>query len=243
MMAGAVIIQLIMFIIVGVGLYFLIKRKPTVRKRWISSRKMHYLLAGYIVILIISAVVYFLLPKEEIAANKETLKSMDEVLKESDNVNSFAYQGDFKKIDDKYVKERISFPYEEDTLEIDQSAALSGQWLIVVEKKESDDNLIDIAYYEAPSRMNGVDVSEYFGEVDIQIESNRLLLSEDSVQELSFSQFTKPFLLSQFSDEKDTGMNFDYYWGSRILHLSIPQRLEIINDYNDVIHYLDEEPE
>ncbi|MGD7045060.1 hypothetical protein [Jeotgalibacillus proteolyticus] len=233
-----IVFQFVFFCLVFAGIFFLFRKAPKKRKILFSTKKMFIVLAGYVGILLLSMVLYYLLPELKMEDTKEALGSREEAFEEGAEVYEAAHRGDFEEIPEEYLIVEKTIPFDKNTLLIQPGMLSETMAVIAIERVEKEGE-IQLVHYRSPDRLNGIDISHEFEDTEINAVENQLIFTSSSTGEISYTQFSKPMILSQFNPSGRSGMGFDYQAGTEAILLKVPENIEILKEDDDFVIYLD----
>lgn len=140
-------------------------------------------------------------------------------------------KGKLDNLESVYKKGELNYQYSENELEIAPLKEGMGISNIFVERKETNDNKIQVFFYTTPTILKNYDVTEAMNPPRVYFTGKRLNIIAPEKAEIHVARFTKEFTLVQFSDEK---WIFDHQqndlMGINIIYLQIPKNLKILND-------------
>ncbi|MEK3889188.1 hypothetical protein [Bacillus sp. FSL K6-3431] len=192
-------------------------------------------LGSYLTILCISAIVYGLLPVENANIHAITEKEVNRI---SDVFNENIFSGKTENMDPAFIKDEWTLDYDKDKLTILQPEGYFDG-MIVIERKPEDDEKIEGTYY-ANAIIGGVDVTPEIIPTKVDLNGDTLELIIPAMVELKFSLTKKEFPINQFTEEGRFKRNPSSFTENQLLYLRIPQNLEIINNQDLFIHYVEE---
>jgi len=208
---------------------------------------MFIILGGYIGILFLSMVMFYILPKHEVVGLGSTPSPPPHLMDDPYDENAFydqeeqlyekIYEGAIDEVEQELIAKKESISYEFDELVIiDES--IDQSWAIIVEEIDGNSGEIEIIQIETPYNVNGVDISDLIDDEEFIITGNELMIPERTPIDLSFMQFTPPFYLNQFKGVDLWSNTMSTRTGSTLLYLKVPHDIEISGN-NDFIHYID----
>ncbi|MDG5472947.1 hypothetical protein P6709_14430 [Jeotgalibacillus sp. ET6] len=233
-----IIFQFMFFCLVFAGIFLLFRKTPRKRKNLFSTRKMFMILAGYVGILLVSMVIYYFLPQHKMEGVEEALGSWEEAFEEGAEVYEAAHRGDFEDIPEEYLIGEKTIPYDKNTLLIQPGMLDETMAVIAIERVENEGE-IQVIHYRSPYRLDGIDISHEFENTEINTVENQLILTASSPGEISYAQFTKPVILSQFNPSGHSGMGINYHAGTEAFLLKVPENIEVLQEDESFIQFLE----
>jgi hypothetical protein len=201
--------------------------KSNKSRQQLVGRRIYWLISGYAVILLISAVLAPFLP-----ANEVTLKPIDkskEILERGHLLYEAAIEGKIEQVDRRHINKTWSFDYHGQQLSLSTGNAdfISSQ--VFVERKAENDGRIEVTYYKTSSYINGMDISEIENPMRLELADETLMLMDPKKTVLEFYQFEKAFPTAQFTNEGwQVGHHTSFSEGQSILYIKVPKELKLI---------------
>lgn len=226
-------------IIIGlIGLIAIsINRVGSGRNKYINSKSITWLLGGYVVVLIISTVLFFQIPSQPKTNFAEEIDRGH-----STNLEYMISQDMLDEVSDFIVNEK-EIPYEKDYLNIQLNLNDSNDRhhniKILVERKNEADQLIEAVIYQTPTFINDWNITEYIDPLQVDVTLSALLI-DNIWKEFSYASFKKEFPFSQFEEDRQSMFGEIIVYGEELLFLRIPKDVELIEKENVNIVYLNE---
>ncbi|PPA70655.1 hypothetical protein [Jeotgalibacillus proteolyticus] len=244
MMVLNVFIMIMFLSMLFLGIFYLLSKRKSASKKRVTSKRAISLFGGYTAVLFLAMCVYYVLPQDETAGRDADFNSNEEEMySEIDEFERLAFEGEIDQIDEKFLIKAQNFRYEGDRMELNIPQLENNPVNVIIKKIEDSADQVEVRYYKAPLRVNGVDISDQIAEeVDIYEEEGRIAISQEMHYDFSFHQFNESFVLSQFNDDssnRGSGYSFSFRNGTQILYLSIPENVEIDGLEEEFIYYLD----
>ncbi|WP_164670786.1 hypothetical protein [Virgibacillus doumboii] len=210
----------IIMLLLVLGLVFLvIKRTHKKTNRHGYVKKVQLMVASYIVILLISIGVFYLLPKDEYLRAEKDVSTEPFELRQAANV------GEIGKLD-KYMEETWTFEINRQELNVD--VASNGHsptdFPIFVETVETQQDSIKASFYRTPMIIDGYDFSDRLKPLTISHASGTLTFSLPDPIMVELSLFKQEFPIMQFSGKSimDSG-----HHSEQVLYITIPENIEL----------------
>lgn len=215
----------------------LIMRFVNGRNKHIRNKRFGKILLGsYFAIILISVIVYELLP---VQASDIQPVNEEETEKITVKLYDAIFNGRTEEIDPAYIKDKWTLDYEGTELKIFQAEGFfEGE--IVVERKPKADGKIEGAYYGS-TIVGGVDMTKEISPPRIKLNGDNLeIIGTAGIVHLDYTFAKKEFVINQFTGENFIQTHFDGFRNFQMLYLRIPSNLELINRQDLPIHYVGE---
>lgn len=200
-----------------------------------------YIFVGYLLILIAAFGFY------EAAISKNLVEIDPNEIQQLDNkVNRFfmnLYEGKISEIDDEFIYEQkqIEFPYDK-LMIVSKTAAEDIGVPIIVEKKDVDDNLIDMIHFRTKPEVDYLDSFEMDDLLKYEWKKNTLFFEIPDEIEFTLGSFKKEFPILQFTGEKDEeSLELINLVRFNILYLRVPKDVEISHSDSIYVEIIGEE--
>lgn len=226
----------IVLVLIVIGLLsVLVGKITTTRKRYLYGKGIIWVFGGYIVILLFSVGLFFLIPEKN--ANSGEDISIKTVNKESRQLYEAAIDGRMDAIDGAYIKEQWTFDYTENQLVLETPGNdVNGPSIFIERKKESDDT-VDAIYYQIPSSIEGRKIAKPLTPT-VDLTKSALTIEKPEPVELEFTIFKEEFPITQFT-EAEGMFDSSIGLGMTLLYIRIPKDLDLKTD-SYAVEYVDE---
>lgn len=205
-------------------LFFLLKAKT----KYFTVKITHWLLIIYTGVLLLSLGVFiFIQPDQHVAEVADEEEWFD--------IGGAIHSG--KKIDSKYLLDKTSFDYTENTLYMASSYMEYGS-VIYVERKNEDDGKIDVHMYGNGLNVEGIDLSEKIIKPSIRLKDETLSIVYPEYQEINVALVKNEFTINQFTGDSKMGMG--YSQESPILYIKIPHNLGVKENADMFLNFVGE---
>lgn len=196
--------------------------------RYLYSNRVRWIVAGYVAILLICAVVVTVNPNKDQADWK--MIDIEDLEKKNQDLYNYAIAGKIDTVDSKFINEKWDLDYREQQLNIEVAAAEFLNTQIIVERKQTNDDKIEAIYYKTRTSVNGMDITNRTNPLRLELAGNTLSLMNPKKVTLEFSMFTNVFSVNQFTGEDSLFDHHSYISeGASILYLQIPKDLELMD--------------
>ena len=200
-----------------------------------TGRRIIWIIGGYIGIMFLALVLFYLLPIGNDSKDKMSEEEISQYFNEDFGLYDALKAGKLDSRYDKYRKEMKSYPFYEDQLKIISNGRNFGT-NIYVEVKETNNHTVDVIQYQQKMIINSidVDVSEKFDSLKVVLEGKQLGLLSPEQKKITFAIFDKDFTVTQFTGEKLFDKGFDVIGGNDFIYLRIPPNVQLIYDKDNV---------
>jgi hypothetical protein len=197
------------------------------KKAWIGMKTTRLLLLGYVGLLILLAGASLLLPMNSSSIKMMSEEEVEQSMKLQDQVMNEAFRGTFEEENGLDVVEKWTFPLTGDELGITPINDYSVQ--VFIEKSLDIGEEIQITHYVGKTIVNGMDLTEKRGEVQIEMQGNDLEIKNPSHVSVELAEISNGFPFQQFSAEKVEWFSSGFYGnkGMDVLYIKAPKGLKI----------------
>jgi hypothetical protein len=227
-----------LFSILG-GLCFLVlisNRKITTRIRlFLSNKKVNCILAAYVIILIFSVILMYILPTNQFTASKKYSPHF------FDKYSDAIAEGNLDKIKSMHKQKVWSYNVNFKKLAFNKTSYWSNQTIFVKRKSQNDGKIKIVSYAFIYSLLRNnyyVDYTSKAKPPTLQLKANTLHLAAPSSYNVKLSYFSNELSINQFMKEDERGIGFGGY---NVLVLYVPKNMQITDDKN-VIRYVKTDP-
>lgn len=213
-----------------IGLLFLFIIFISYMRKYAHHKKIKWALGSYAVILVIALIAFQLIPDEGLNDYQYVDKETLERLRYEDMYNdlyNIAREGRLAETEGVQMNQEWTFEFAGEQLEVVDVDG-RGIW-VMAERRDTDDNKIQVIEYNARSIMSGIDFTDKIKPYDLTLQGNKLLVERPEEYRIEFITFRNDFIVSQFTDDgRNNATNSSRsFMGPRILMLSIPANLEL----------------
>lgn len=240
----AIIPILFIFLIIW-GIFYIIQsknknqltQKHKKQRLYLSNKRIFWIVTGYILILILAAGFYAFIPQKLTPVN--VYIDDEEYDKISNHLYDAINTGNIEQIDPSFISSKWEKEYSGKQLKIVAPEPNDITPTIVVERKATDDKLIEGIYYKTKSYVDGIDVTKKISSDQLKWSNDTLTLIEPRPVKLNFALFHKDITLKQFTEEPSVREDdFSSSFGINILYLRVPKDLKIIESEEIGIQYV-----
>lgn len=145
----------IILLIMIVGLVVVLIRLNTIKKKtYLSGQKIRWIFGVYVTVLLISVGLFYLIPTEA----ESTIDTKTDL--GFAYLSEKIYNGSVSDLDEKFISKQWDFDYEGEKLNMEAANNDVNGISIFLERKEDNDNRIDVTFYQTPSYVEGIDVTD-----------------------------------------------------------------------------------
>ncbi|MDL4842780.1 hypothetical protein [Aquibacillus rhizosphaerae] len=217
---------LIMIGLVGVC-FFVIKKSFNFKrkKRGFGTNRF---LVGYILVLLIATILFYVLPDDEFLSVPKNPLGWSELEQIQNNIYQADDQEAIDQMEELDVVNEWSIPFQKDELII--SSTNNGEYIfILAEVKSEMDNTIEVVHYATNSMLlKRNDQIAY----DVELENNTLNIMSPNPVNLKLQHFDAEFTTTQFS--KTAQFKTEYFSfgirGPELLYIKVPNNVKITGD-------------
>ncbi|MGG7621133.1 hypothetical protein [Bacillus coreaensis] len=197
------------------------------KKAWIGLKTTRLLLLGYVGMLILLAGASLILPMNSASINMLSEVEVEKSMKLQDQVMNEAFRGSFEEENGLDVVEKWTFPLASDELGITPVNDYYVQ--VFIEKSPDMGEEIQITHYAGKTIVNGMDLTEKRGEVQLEMQGNELEIKNPSHVSVTLAEISSGFPFQQFSAEKVNLFQNSSYGniGMDVLYIKAPGGLKI----------------
>jgi hypothetical protein len=194
-------------------------------RNYFFGKRVRWIFAGYIAILVICAGLSPWLPTDG-KSNNQTIDL--NVLEHADTeLYEAALAGNIDKVDSNYIKKTWNLNYQGQQLTLTTPMEEFINTSIMVKRKTVNDGEIEAVYYKSGSSVNGMDISDLEKPLRMDIKNNTMRIEDPEKLTLEFSQFQQAFPINQFTGKGSFSHSNNFYLGTSILYLKVPKDLEL----------------
>ncbi|MFZ3578372.1 hypothetical protein [Virgibacillus sp. DJP39] len=225
----------IIIIITIIGLVVLvIKRNTKKQRKYLSGEKIRWMLGAYLLILLISVGMFLLIP-----SNSGSIANEKADLGSSYLVKSL-HNGNAADIDEKFIAKKWKFDFKGEMLTFLAPGNDVNGISIFVEEKMENDGIVEVMYYQTPTYVEGMNVSDRIKLAQVKLRDNRLIISKPDQLELNFTAFKQEFIMNQFTEGDSMNLNGSLILGAQALYIRIPKTLNVQQDEYGILQYIRE---
>ncbi|MFT5872030.1 MAG: hypothetical protein ACI8WT_000957 [Clostridium sp.] len=189
-----------------------------------KNKYIRFIVIVYISLNILGVIFYYTIPKGNFV---KSISSVDLKQFEKYEVMTNPQVLALKSSQKKYNTKNYNFNYDGKDLEFNFT---KENHQIIVDRKTSDDNKIEVYWYPGAITLNGIDFTNMIKEPNIKLIRSKLNI-ECEKQEYRLTQFFKDIAIKQFYEKIDNESNNDVTSsGSDIIYIRIPKTLKILGD-------------
>jgi hypothetical protein len=205
--------------------------------KYLRRSKMTWMLGAYLVILLSSVVVYYLLPdNSDQAPIAITEQDIEQALLTEHNIYKAGETGEFANIfssEGVYKNGHWTFQYDGDELFIvDLNTATDGAYMII-EQDPTNRATIEVNSYKTRTIVNGMDLTDKVIEPEVSLSNGSLIFTGLDRVRIETTQFKKDYTLLQFSKQynqqgyRNDMLRHQTVFGTQLLHIRVPENVQI----------------
>lgn len=229
----SILISIPIIIFISVVLVMaIVKRNHHGRNKFTSNKGNKLVLASYVSILVISSVIYYLLPSEEFTYEKITKDELDEVLEIYPKIYQGAEKGKITELAQTYEHIQRDFVFNDEQLIITLPTDYH-ELTIFIEKTSTLEEQIKVFQFVTPTIYNEIDFSDSMKPLQVKLEGNNLVIQGPGHTELNYASFSDEFTISQFQDDGNgsfASMEDISTIGSSILYIQLANNIDLSLD-------------
>lgn len=227
-------ILIILLLVAGVGT-FVVKAS---RRRRVSPKKTRWMITGYTLILLVAAILSLSVLSDKGAEFKiVSAEEMEEIESEQMKVMDAAHSGVLENVERGYTnKKSWSFRYIHQKLDITHLDEELERVMVFVQKKDTDDEVIEAVHYTGNVFVDGIDMTEKKSSAKLELRGKILSIQAPDMVYVNVNKFASGFPFQQFSDTKSwfyaerPSMGF----GRDFILLKVPKDVEVDGHTNYV---------
>ncbi|WP_042357230.1 hypothetical protein [Bacillus rubiinfantis] len=235
-----ILVMLIMAILVvsiGFGRIFKRRSTPVISKgRLAYSQRVRLLFSIYTLVLLVCMIISNLVPFNNMTELEES--NSKKLERDSTALYEAAVNGTIAEKGKDFLRKNWEFPFDGKSFKLALAEDSYFNFTIVIERKLSNDGQIDASFYMAGSEVNGLNLTTLIQPPLLEVQEQKLLLSNSPENDLKFSQFVNVFPIRQFSGERLFGGDQPTSEGTSILYLTIPKDLDVENPEEVNVQYV-----
>ncbi|RHW35711.1 hypothetical protein D1B31_18900 [Neobacillus notoginsengisoli] len=212
------IFPVLMLILMVIGASQLLAKSGKIR--FGTPKVTHWLLIGYIGVLIVATVVSPLIKENKVTGER---LSSTEVDRGWEDYYQKLHAGNLKGIHDRHLVKKERFEnFTSDTLEFNFGGDFGPQ--ILVERDRSLVNAIEIYSYREQLVIDGLDFTSKAKGMSYQLNGNKLEVAPTLVN-VELAILNNSFPVRQFT--REAGNNHTIHGGESILYLKVPEQVKV----------------
>jgi hypothetical protein len=219
-MAILAILPLLVIAFIFFGSYLL--------QKYTHKNGIRYAMFAFPIILLISTIVYYLLPTDKFVYGYDPFIDDEKEHVEYSGFQEAVAEGRINELDTIKVRENWNFEYASEQLEISVSEDVYT-W-VVIERKNENDGLIEVNHFQAKNYVDGMEMTNIKNNYQVTLEGETLRIIPPKPYEVKISAFKPDFVLTQFQEKGKNGttdfMSVDPE-GYQVIYLRVPKELEL----------------
>ncbi len=211
----------------------------SLNKRFSLSYNLQFwLIAGYLLLLLISPLIVKLLPSDGLrltTVNEEEMeKELHRQMQIEGDLHFLASEGRPEEVEGALVLGQWEFPaYQEKAINL--VSFRKGEHydpMIIVEQKDREDNRIEAINYATQTILEGIDYTEEIEAHQLALEGQNLKVTVPRQLEVRIGGFKKEFMVTQIlgQETRIDGLSPQMLTGTQLLYLRVPADVEVRSD-------------
>ncbi|TYS70444.1 hypothetical protein FZC76_00670 [Sutcliffiella horikoshii] len=215
-----IIINLVIFIGIIFSVLFLFSKG--IKRVGITSsvKNNSWILGGYIIILLFSMVIYFLMPEAEYLEWKGKAEDENGFLLYERLMNK-------EEIEESYLFSKETYDLSEKLLEIRSQDNYFQEYMIMYEKTPDLEGEIEVKLYKGILTVEQFDLSEELPLPSIKYSNGILEVEHPAYFEKSMAYTAPEFPFSQFSGQRSTMQGYGHSSSNAIIYVRVPEDIEV----------------
>ena len=230
-MSSLIIINVVIMIAIILGIYAFFSRGSKRINFSTSIKKNIIVLGGYVFILFVSMVIYFMIPDERFME----VQGKIEVIQ--DEYPLYEKLMNKEEVDEKYLTSVKSFPLEEKELVIRSNGKFT-EYNVLFRKTEELQEEIEVQIYKGQFEINEFDFSDKLTPPIVSYTNNIIEVENAPFFEKNIAFMTPEFLFTQFSGERTEEQGSSSSLRSPIIYIKVPVDVDVI--WNEEKIFVDE---
>ncbi len=231
MSAIAIVLPIIILFIIAVILLSIF-----VGKKSYGSKSTKLLIGSYFIILAVSVIVYYCIPKSSFFSTESSTQALT-----YEQIHQAIEQGTFKDVETIQEKGKWDFTFDRENLNVQYLDNIN--MFTIFDRKENNDQTIEVIYYLANTNFNGYDFYEEIPLPTVSIEGNYLIANPAINHEVKLYSFHNDFVISQFrgggiTEEFDNRHDDDKPLNYEFIIIRVPKNLELTG--SEFVNFLGE---
>ncbi|RNA68589.1 hypothetical protein [Alteribacter keqinensis] len=224
----AMVLQLVVFILLFGGIYFVIKKQRRMGVAMVKGRSRNWFFTLYICALLICAAAFYLIPGEQF--NQTVALEYEAAFEAEEELRTLLNEGRYEEAVGNLVNS-FTFDYFDDVVVVNAMYRDYFDGSVIVDATDELDGEMEAYLYMGRSYVDGFDFTG-------QINAPHLVVHEDELQihleetNISFANLGKEFTISQFMEDNDSDDPFGHrssssYHGSTYIYLRVPAGVSV----------------
>ncbi|NLP52866.1 hypothetical protein [Bacillus sp. RO1] len=218
-------ILILIGVIVGIYIFF---SKGVKRVKFLTSIKKNiFVLGGYAIVLLVSMVIYFMIPDENFMEVQRQGKNQSGFLLFENLMNK-------EEVDEKYLASVDAYPLKDKELVIRNKAGFA-EYNVLFQKTEELQEEIEVQIYKGQFEINEFDFSNELPLPTINYTNNIIEVENAPYFEKNLAFLTPEFPFTQFSGERWEVQGSGSAQSSPIIYINIPKDVDVIWNKDNII--------
>ncbi|MGN1386103.1 MAG: hypothetical protein ACI4XS_05835 [Bacillus sp. (in: firmicutes)] len=204
----------------------------------VNIKNMNIAFVVYISILVVSTMIYFIIPKPEVQT--EAVQNEGQFDEQFEKVYTDIESGRIDQLNDNIIAEQ-SFDYNGNELILKVSPGMEAWYVVFVEIKDDHDGIVNFTQLHTGAYVNDIDVSEYLNPAEYDFKDGQLIFNDSEPVYIKKTSFNKEFPITQFSgnDDKPFGYSSSSSIGSIVMYIQVPKDVVVKNETGFDLQYVE----
>ncbi|UOE96203.1 hypothetical protein [Alkalihalobacillus sp. LMS39] len=229
------LMPIVLIFVITMGIYA-VKREHKPKPVFFTGKKIKWLFSFYVIVLVIGCITAFFIPVKQV--NSVETYTDEENTKATEEFYDNVYSGQIEDIENIQQLQYEQFSYQGSELHMKLQEDEFIDEVIVVEQKQTNDELVEVAYYSTRTLASDAVYSQtpFF----VTQEQNTLLFSFPEQVEIEFAATKQPFTVSQFSGEDWFSYSYRHLIGQNVIYVKIPKDVQLIVGEDFPVYYMND---
>ncbi|MFB4167920.1 hypothetical protein [Virgibacillus sp. JSM 102003] len=227
---------ILLVFIVGIVVLVVVRTKRIRLKssKFSYVKRVKWMFTAYMTLLLVSAGAFYVLPNDTSLMAEETAPDI--------SLYELADKGKIGSVDRSYIKE--TWEYNSDGSELNLKTSSPNEMPIFVEVKDVLQQTVEVAYYQTPIIIEGINFSNRVHLPHIDFSNNNMTVTEPEPVEVNLGTYKESFIASQFNEKGWMDGAFSSSDATRsnqhLLYIQIPEDIDINYDQNVFVEFVGE---
>ena len=209
-----------------------------ISKKVVHMKNMNIIFVVYISILVVSTMIYFIIPKPEVQT--EELQYEGQFDEQFEKTYADIESGKIDQLEDNVIDEQ-SFEYNGKELILEVPPGMEEWYVVFVEIKDEHDGIVNFTQLHTGAYVNDIDVSEYLNPAEYDFKDGQLIFNDSEPIYIKKTSFNKEYPITQFSgnDDNPFGYSSSSSIGSIVMYLQVPKGVVVKNETGFDLQYVE----
>lgn len=213
------------FLVILMVLFALLLRLGSFYLGW---GRLKTVLSVYALALAVSYAVLFILPADRLDSRaKLSPDEMIRVMELGHQAYEAAAEGRLDELPGVLSLRKWEFEFSGETLTLVTTGEQALHLVVVAERKEKADGIVEVTCRATPTLVNRIDVTGDIKLPEVELENQFLLLTMPGEYRVEIGEFNREFILAPLLGGSDEEGFFHTVIGTQILHLKVPANVRV----------------